>query len=83
MKNTIKCPCGKDSKYSTSGGISYGDFMKKTGWSPLPLYDGSSLYLCKECAKEAVSQGERLIELVGSVYCVIPSLRGKYINKKE
>ncbi len=76
-RETVKCVCGADSGYKGPV-VGVGDFLKKTGWEFLFFNDGSDQVLCRKCGDEAIALGEKLIEITGSNYCVIPALRGKY-----
>lgn len=76
-KKTYTCPCGKTTK-SKGGCINLGEFMKDTGWNIVASFDGEIIYMCPECYEKAVEFGEKIIELVGNIFCISPSLRGKY-----
>ncbi len=73
---TLTCPCGATVEYGNTqcGAINIGDFRRATGW--FSVYDSrmASIWVCPDCAAEAVNAANALIGVLGSKYVNLASV---------
>ncbi|MHC4188438.1 MAG: hypothetical protein ACYSUB_02015 [Planctomycetota bacterium] len=64
----LNCPCGASVDYDNPmrGGYNVTQVIRATGWRPLYLRDGGTVWLCPECTSLAAAIAHRLIRVVGT-----------------
>jgi len=73
----FECPCGKTVDYENpnKGAVAIGHWHVTTGWFSVGNnFDGSSIWLCPECAAAAIEQAATLATLLGTENVGISSI---------